>query len=202
MVVVQDHAGRVGEEGTLQDLARLDDGPVERSAVDLGIVAQEAVAGVQVESAGALLGAVAAHPAEVVLDEGGLVEEVAPTERLGGEPAGELERRRDGGGPRALDTALAGELRLGEPREAGQAPVRREQAPGAIEGALASRARDEEEGEQLLAREGARAQSGEPLARAIFEGKILDAEKRTEAVSVMAIRRGIATSAREDRRSI
>ena len=66
VVVVHDERGGVREKRALQELARLDDGAVERAAIDLGIVPQETVPRVQVERAGPLLGPVAAGAPQVV----------------------------------------------------------------------------------------------------------------------------------------
>ena len=117
MVVVQDQAGRVGEESALEDLARLDDRAVECPAVDLRIVPQEAVARVQEEHARPLLGPVAAGPPQVLLDERRLVQEVAARERFDGEPASDLQRRLDDGSPASL---MPRSRRISDPAEPGK----------------------------------------------------------------------------------
>src|SRR5688572_14992946 len=161
--MVNDQRRRVREERALQQLPRLDDRAVERSPIDLRIVSQEPVAGVQVERAGPLLGPVAVSAAQVLLDERGLVQEIARGERLRRETTTDLDRRLDRGGARAPDAALPRELasrQTGEPREPA---VARQEPPRAVESALAPAARPEEQREELFGRERRRAGAGEPF---------------------------------------
>src|SRR4029077_6626566 len=101
MVVVQDQSGGPRQKRSLQDLARLNDRAVERAAVDLGLVAEKPVPGVQVEGSCALLCVVALAAPQELLDEARLVQEIAAGQRRGWQPPSDLQGcpqdRRAGG---------------------------------------------------------------------------------------------------------
>ena len=101
MVVVHDDARGAREQRALQDLPRLDDGAIESSAVDLGVVFEEAV-GVSGRAPVLLMGSSPRRAAQVLLDEAVLVES---SRRPGtGRGGGRLRARRS---PRpALRAAL------------------------------------------------------------------------------------------------
>ena len=102
---------RLADQRAPQDLARLDDRPIERAAVDLGVVLEQPVARVQVQRPRPLLRVVGLGLAQELLDEARLVQEVAARERLGRQPPRDLDRGDDRRGARRADAALADELR-------------------------------------------------------------------------------------------
>ena len=158
-----------------------------------GSFLQQPVARVEVQRPRPLLRIVGLRGAQVVLDEPRVVEQVAAGQRLRGQPARELDGRRDGGGPRGPDAALARELFGRGAGEADEAAARREQAARAVEGAFARDAGAQEQGDELLVREGSGAEAQHALPRTLLGGQVVDTEDTAGGCgwdrSVMGVRR-------------